>query len=315
MLPSRRQALISIRWTLPLQWQTLVSVRQTLLLERWTCLFLGWTGPSSHKACLLSQKACLLNQKTCLLRRKACLPNQKACLLRQKACLLRLKPCLLLQKTCLLSQKACLLGRQVCPWNQKACLTRHRTRLTSPSGIRDKPSGAANEGMLLDPRPRFRFQRQDPDHAVLRLHRRGASRRRSQELDHPGRVGRQHGRQRARAGNTIYFPVNVPGALLFLRDGHAAQGDGEAAGAGIEVPLRAKVQVDLLKKKSLRWPPRRDGRPQLRDRRGDRQAVSAAEAVRVRMAGVLRELQSVLKHDSESLPPRWSERWLTTHSS
>jgi len=57
----------------------------------------------------------------------------------------------------------------------------------------------------------------------------------------------------ARAGNTIYFPVNVPGALLFLGDGHAAQSDGEAAGTGIEMPLRARVQVDLLKKKSLRW--------------------------------------------------------------
>src|SRR6185295_5164983 len=58
----------------------------------------------------------------------------------------------------------------------------------------------------------------------------------------------------ARAGNTVYLPVNVKGALLFLGDGHAAQGDGEIAGTGIEVPLRARVQVDLIKGKAIRWP-------------------------------------------------------------
>ena len=70
----------------------------------------------------------------------------------------------------------------------------------------------------------------------------------------PGEWGGNMDASEARAGNTVYFPVNVPGALLFLGDGHAAQGDGEAAGTGIEVPLRARVQVDLLKKKSIRWP-------------------------------------------------------------
>src|SRR3954470_16167541 len=34
----------------------------------------------------------------------------------------------------------------------------------------------------------------------------------------------------ASVGNTVYFPVNVPGAMLFLGDGHAAMGDGEIAG-------------------------------------------------------------------------------------
>jgi len=33
----------------------------------------------------------------------------------------------------------------------------------------------------------------------------------------------------ASVGNTIYFPVNVPGALLYMGDGHAAMGDGEVA--------------------------------------------------------------------------------------
>ena len=33
-----------------------------------------------------------------------------------------------------------------------------------------------------------------------------------------------------REGVTLYLPVFQPGALLFLGDGHAAQGDGELTG-------------------------------------------------------------------------------------
>ena len=58
----------------------------------------------------------------------------------------------------------------------------------------------------------------------------------------------------ARPGYTLYLPVNVAGALLFLGDGHAAQGDGEVAGTGIEVPLRVRLQVDLIKGKKIAWP-------------------------------------------------------------
>jgi len=56
------------------------------------------------------------------------------------------------------------------------------------------------------------------------------------------------------AGNTLYLPVNVSGALLYMGDGHAAMGDGEVAGTAIEVPLRVRVQVDVLKGKKLNWP-------------------------------------------------------------
>ncbi|HEX9223551.1 MAG TPA: acetamidase/formamidase family protein [Candidatus Acidoferrales bacterium] len=56
------------------------------------------------------------------------------------------------------------------------------------------------------------------------------------------------------AGNTLYLPVNVSGALLYMGDGHAAMGDGEVAGTAIEVPLHVRVQVDVLKGKKLNWP-------------------------------------------------------------
>ncbi|HEX2327167.1 MAG TPA: acetamidase/formamidase family protein [Candidatus Angelobacter sp.] len=58
----------------------------------------------------------------------------------------------------------------------------------------------------------------------------------------------------ASVGNTMYLPVNAPGALLFLGDGHAAMGDGEVAGTAIEVPLRGRVQVHVIKGKKIGWP-------------------------------------------------------------
>src|SRR5437588_889029 len=58
----------------------------------------------------------------------------------------------------------------------------------------------------------------------------------------------------ASVGNTVYFPVNVPGAMLFLGDGHAAMGDGEIAGTALEVPLRGRVQVRVIKGRKISWP-------------------------------------------------------------
>jgi amidase len=55
-------------------------------------------------------------------------------------------------------------------------------------------------------------------------------------------------------GNTLYLPVNVPGALLYMGDGHAAMGDGEVAGTAIEVPLKVRLRVRLIKGKTIEWP-------------------------------------------------------------
>jgi acetamidase/formamidase len=48
------------------------------------------------------------------------------------------------------------------------------------------------------------------------------------------------------AGSTLYLPVTVPGAMLHLGDGHAAQGNGEVAGTAIECPTTTAVTLDLL---------------------------------------------------------------------
>ncbi len=55
-------------------------------------------------------------------------------------------------------------------------------------------------------------------------------------------------------GNTVYFPVNAKGALLFIGDGHAAMGDGEIGGTAIEVPLRVRLQVSVIKGQKIAWP-------------------------------------------------------------
>jgi acetamidase/formamidase len=48
------------------------------------------------------------------------------------------------------------------------------------------------------------------------------------------------------AGATLFLPVSVPGALLYLGDGHAAQGDGEVGGTAIECPMTTSAVVDLV---------------------------------------------------------------------
>jgi acetamidase/formamidase len=70
----------------------------------------------------------------------------------------------------------------------------------------------------------------------------------------PGEWGGNMDAPEASVGNTLYLPVNVAGALLFMGDGHSAQGDGEVAGTGIEVPLRVRIQVDLIKGRAAKWP-------------------------------------------------------------
>jgi len=70
----------------------------------------------------------------------------------------------------------------------------------------------------------------------------------------PAEFGGNMDSPQASAGNTLYLPVNTRGALLYVGDGHAAMGDGEVAGSAIEVPMHARIQVDLIKGKKIAWP-------------------------------------------------------------
>ena len=55
-------------------------------------------------------------------------------------------------------------------------------------------------------------------------------------------------------GNTIHLPVNVPGALLYIGDGHATQGDAEVCGVATEIPTRGVLTVNLIKGKAVATP-------------------------------------------------------------
>jgi acetamidase/formamidase len=56
------------------------------------------------------------------------------------------------------------------------------------------------------------------------------------------------------AGSTLYLPVHVPGALLSLSDGHAAQGDGEVCLAAVETSLKGEIQVIVHKGQRIGFP-------------------------------------------------------------
>jgi acetamidase/formamidase len=55
-------------------------------------------------------------------------------------------------------------------------------------------------------------------------------------------------------GCTLYLPVQAEGALLYLGDGHAVQGDGELCGVAIEFPTTTQMTLDLVKGWNLSWP-------------------------------------------------------------
>jgi amidase len=55
-------------------------------------------------------------------------------------------------------------------------------------------------------------------------------------------------------GATVWFPVAVDGALFFLGDCHATQGDGEIVGTGIETSFEVEVRLTVEKGKGLVWP-------------------------------------------------------------
>lgn len=55
-------------------------------------------------------------------------------------------------------------------------------------------------------------------------------------------------------GNTVYLPVQQPGALMYLGDGHALQGDGETTQWALETSLDVVVKVELLKQHAIATP-------------------------------------------------------------
>lgn len=63
-----------------------------------------------------------------------------------------------------------------------------------------------------------------------------------------------------REGNTVYFPVHAPGALLAMGDLHAVMGDGEVFWYGLETAGEVTVRVSVQRGPALRMPMVTDGR-------------------------------------------------------
>lgn len=55
-------------------------------------------------------------------------------------------------------------------------------------------------------------------------------------------------------GNIVYLPVQQPGALLYLGDAHALQGDGETSQYALEASMDVTFAVGLIKQRALDLP-------------------------------------------------------------
>ena len=71
---------------------------------------------------------------------------------------------------------------------------------------------------------------------------------------YPGRFGGNMDYNRLREGVTLYLPVSQPGAMLFMGDGHAAQGDGELTGNALETSMDIEFTVDVIPGKGASMP-------------------------------------------------------------
>ena len=58
----------------------------------------------------------------------------------------------------------------------------------------------------------------------------------------------------AKPGNSVYLPVNVPGAYFYTGDCHAGQGEGELCGVAMEISGKVTLRFELIKGKSINWP-------------------------------------------------------------
>ena len=70
----------------------------------------------------------------------------------------------------------------------------------------------------------------------------------------PGAFGGNMDAPDIREGATVYLPVYHEGALFYFGDIHAAQGDGEVCGSGLETTGIVTMQFDLIKGKKIAWP-------------------------------------------------------------
>ncbi len=70
----------------------------------------------------------------------------------------------------------------------------------------------------------------------------------------PGSFGGNMDAADVREGTTVYLPVFHRGGLFYFGDGHAAQGDGEVCGSGLETAMDVAFRFGLRKGQPIAWP-------------------------------------------------------------
>ncbi|MPW36173.1 acetamidase/formamidase family protein [Vibrio sp. B1Z05] len=70
----------------------------------------------------------------------------------------------------------------------------------------------------------------------------------------PGEHGGNMDTKEIKKGSIVYLPVNHAGGLLSLGDLHAAMGDGELSGTGVEISGKVTLSVEVLKQSQLPTP-------------------------------------------------------------
>lgn len=103
-----------------------------------------------------------------------------------------------------------------------------------------------------------------------------------------------------KAGATMYFRVNVEGALFSLGDGHYRQGEGESCGTALEGAMYSTVIVDIIKGGGPAWP-RLEDDESIMSIGSARPLENAWRIGQVEMVGWLSELYGLDKMDSYQL--------------
>jgi acetamidase/formamidase len=104
-------------------------------------------------------------------------------------------------------------------------------------------------------------------------------------------------------GSTVYLPVDVPGALLYVGDAHAAMGHGELSATGLEMPAESELTIHL--RKGLRLAAPRIETPT--------EIVAVATGTPMERSIAFASAQLILWMESEFGWDRWQAYDLLTH--
>jgi amidase len=105
---------------------------------------------------------------------------------------------------------------------------------------------------------------------------------------HPGPQGSNMDFNANTVGTTVYLPVRVPGGLLGIGDLHAAMGDGEVSGTGVEIRGETTARIDLIEGAAPKRPWMETATDWIATGQGETLEIAVEEAVD-QLTGILQE--------------------------